>query len=160
MTLTLKILIFVEYRYNQKDSARVGGPEDGKIESGNVGSVVDGGALGALGVLVASAVDEGVLGSEALGSEAMSALGDTGGGIRELEKMTTVAKERRIEEVGGSVEVRTHRGSSGNNGNCKGIGESFDIDVAVHSNTFIASKVWPEVPSYRASSGPLFSRRS
>ena len=62
---------------------------DGAVASGEVGSLVDGGvleALGALGVLVCSAVDEGVLGSEALGSEATSALGDTGGGIGELEK--------------------------------------------------------------------------
>ena len=95
--------------------------------------MVDGGPLGPLGALVGSVVDEGVS-----GSEAMSALGDTGGGIGELEKMTTVEKERRIEEVGGSVEVRTHGWSSGNGGNCKGIGGSTDIDVAVHSNTFIA----------------------
>ena len=60
------------------------GPEDGKVASGEVGPVVDG---------------------RVLGSEAMSVLSDTGGGGGELEKMTMVGKERRIEDEGeGSVE--------------------------------------------------------
>ena len=91
--------------------------------------------------MIVSVVDEGVFGLEASGLEAMNALGDTGGGIGELEKMTTVEKGRRIEEVGGAVRVRTHPWRSGNGGNCKGIGGSMDIDVAFRSNTFIASLI-------------------
>ena len=60
----------------------IGGPEDGKVTSGEVGLVVD----------------RRVVGSDDSGSEAMSALSDTGCGIGELEKMTTVGKDRRIEE--------------------------------------------------------------
>ena len=50
-------------------------------------------------------VDGEVVGSEASGSDAMSALSNTGGGRGELENTITFRKERIIEEVGGSVEV-------------------------------------------------------
>ena len=99
-----------------------------KVASGEAGPVVDVN-LGGLGALVGPVVDagRGVWVTEE--EEAMSALGPlggTGGGIGELEKMTTVGKERRIEEVEGAVEVWIHRWSSGNGGNCKGICGSID----------------------------------
>ena len=63
---------------------------------------------------------------------ALRPLGGTGSGIGALEKMTIVGKGRRIEEVGGAVDVRTHRRSSRNGGNCKSVGGSFEI-VPTHS---------------------------
>ena len=81
------------------------------------------------------------MGQEEEAMSALGPLGGTGGGIGALEKMTTVGKGRRIEEVGGAVEVRTHRWSSGNGGNCKDISRSIAIDVAVHSSTLIASLI-------------------
>ena len=84
MTLTLKILIFVEYRYNQKDSARVGGPEDGKIGRGEVGP------------------DEG-------GLEEFDT--NSSGGKERTKMMKNDGKGWRFEEVGGSVEAWTHRRS-------------------------------------------------
>ena len=66
------------------DIAGNAGQVCGKVVSGEFGSVVDMGVPGALGVsgaLVGPAANGGIL-----GSEAMSALCGTGGGIGELER--------------------------------------------------------------------------
>ena len=87
--------------------------------------------MGALGVLVGPVVDVGLEVDKGKGvwlareEEDMSALGDMRG-IGALDMMMTVGKERRIEEVGGAVEVWTHRWSSGNGGNCMGVGRLID----------------------------------
>ena len=101
------------------------------------------GTLGVSEALVGPVVDVGPRVDEGKGvwldreEEDMSALGDMRGGIGALDMMITVGKGRRIEEVGGAVEVWTHRWSSGNGGNCKEVGGSIDNC----SNTFIASLI-------------------
>ena len=116
---------------------------EGEIAGGRIGPVVDGGDLGFVGpaVDVVPVVDVGGGVWVAEEEKAMSAsgpLGGTGGGTGELDNMATVGTGRRVEEVGGAVEVWTHRWSSGNVGNCKRIGGSM-IDTV--SNTFIASLI-------------------
>ena len=76
----------------------------------------------------------------------MFALSDTGGGIGEVEKMTMVGKERRIEEEGeGSVEEWTHRRSlccrnAGGGGLSAGIDKGsggFALTSLPHMSTYL-----------------------
>ena len=98
------------------------------ILDGNVGSVVDGGDLGVVGTavgvgVVGAAVDTGMgawLDGEEDAMVAEGPIGGVRGGRGVLDTRNTGGKERSIEEVGGTVEVWTHRWSSGNGGNCGG----------------------------------------
>ena len=125
------------------------------ILDGNVGSVVDGGDLGVVGTavgvgVVGAAVDTG-MGAWVDGEEdAMVAEGPIGGaggargGRGVLDTRNTGGKERSIEEVGGTVEVWTHRWSSGNGGNCRKVGGSIIDTVSIDTSIDSISNLFAE----------------
>ena len=64
----------------------------------------------------------------------MGGAGGAGGGIGALDIRLTEEKGRRIEKVGGTVEVRTHWWSSGNGGNCGEVGGSIIDTVSIDTS--------------------------
>ena len=82
-------------------------------------------------------IASGEVGPEEVGPEEFDT--NNTGGKERGKMMKNDGKGWRFQVVGGLVEVWTHRRSSGNGGDCKGIGGS--CDIANHSNTFIESLI-------------------